>query len=79
MGLINFAMPEKETEYLIESMVLNVFLEGGMYNYATIKSMSEKFRKVYTVKKSDVMLDIAKENLKGIKVALVGLLKGKII
>ena len=67
MGLINFGVPEKETEYLKESLNLDVFVEGGTYKGGTAKSMSEKFKKVYTIEKSDAMFDIAKENLKDIE------------
>lgn len=67
MGLINFGVPEKETEYLKESLKLDTFVEGGTYKGGTAKSMSEKFRKVYTIEKSDVMFEIATENLKEIK------------
>ncbi len=66
MGLINFGVPKKETEYLKESLKLDVFVEGGTYKGDTAKGMSEKFRKVYTIEKSDAMFDIAKENLKDI-------------
>jgi 16S rRNA G966 N2-methylase RsmD len=74
MGLINFGVPEKETEYLKKSMKLDVFVEGGTYKGGTAKSMSGKFRKVYTIEKSDVMFDIAKENLKD--VSNITMLKG---
>ncbi len=67
MGLINFGVPEKETEYFKESLKLDVFVEGGTYKGETAKSMSGKFRKVYTIEKSDAMFDIAKENLKNIE------------
>ena len=63
MGLINFGVPEKETEFLKSNMKLDVFVEGGTYKGGTAKSMSEKFRNVYTIEKSDVMFEIAKENL----------------
>ena len=64
MGLINFGVPKKEVEYLKKNMKLDVFVEGGTYKGGTAKSMSGKFKKVYTIEKSDVMYDIAKENLK---------------
>ncbi len=66
MGLINFGVPEKETEYLKNNMRLDVFVEGGTYKGGTAKNMSDKFRKVYTIEKSNAMFDIAKENLKDI-------------
>jgi len=66
MGLINFGVPEQETEYLKKSMNLDVFVEGGTYKGGTAKSMSGKFNKVYTIEKSDVMFNIAKENLQDI-------------
>lgn len=74
MGLVNFGVPEKETEYLIDNMKLDIFVEGGTYKGGTAKRMSGKFRKVYTVEKSDVMFDIAKDNLKN--VSNVTMLKG---
>jgi len=74
MGLINFGVPEREAEYLKNSLKLDVFVEGGTYKGETAKSMSNKFKKVYTIEKSDVMYDIAKENLKNI--SNVSMLKG---
>lgn len=74
MGLINFGVPVKETEYLKKNMKLDVFVEGGTFRGGTAKSMSDKFRKVYTIEKSDVMFDIAKENLKDI--SNITMLKG---
>lgn len=74
MGLINFGVPEKETEFLKNILELDVFVEGGTYRGGTAKKMSESFRRVYTIEKSDVMFDIAKENLKDI--SNVTMLKG---
>ncbi len=74
MGIINFGVPEKETEYLKKIMKLDVFVEGGTFRGGTAKNMSDKFRKVYTIEKSDVMFDIAKENLKDI--SNITMLKG---
>jgi hypothetical protein len=64
MGLINFGVPEEEIEFLKHIMKLDVFVEGGTYKGGTAKSMGEKFRKIYTIEKSDIMFEIAKENLK---------------
>lgn len=64
MGIVNFGIPEKETEFLKKNIGLDVFVEGGTYRGDTAKKMSEFFNKVYTIEKSDVMFDIAKENLK---------------
>ena len=66
MGLINFGVPEKETEFLKKIMGLDVFVEGGTYKGGTAKRMSEKFIRVYTIEKSDVMFNEAKQNLKDI-------------
>lgn len=66
MGLVNFGVPEKETEYLRNIMKLDVFVEGGTYKGETAKNMSTNFRKVYTIEKSDIMFDIGSENLKDI-------------
>lgn len=74
MGLINFGVPEKETEFLKKSLELDVFVEGGTYRGETAKKMSDSFRKVYTIEKSDVMHGIAKENLEN--VSNVTMLKG---
>jgi len=74
MGLINFGVPQKETEFLKKSLGLDVFVEGGTFKGGTAKKMSETFRRVYTIEKSDVMFDIAKENLKD--VSNVTMLKG---
>ena len=64
MGLINFGVPEEEVEFLKNIMKLDVFVEGGTYKGGTAKSMGKKFRKIFTVEKSDIMFEIAKENLK---------------
>ena len=64
MGLINFGVPEEEIEFLKHIMKLDVFVEGGTYKGGTAKSMGEKFRKIFTIEKSDIMFEIAKENLK---------------
>ena len=74
MGVINFGVPEKETEYLKNILKLDVFVEGGTYKGETAKNMSDTFRKVYTIEKSDVMFDIANEKLKDI--SNVTMLKG---
>lgn len=66
MGLINFGVPKKETDYLKRILELDVFVEGGTYKGGTAKEMSEFFRKVITIEKSDVMHGIAKQNLKDI-------------
>ena len=64
MGLINFGVPEEEIEFLKHIMNLDIFVEGGTYKGGTAKSMGEKFRKIFTIEKSDIMFEIAKENLK---------------
>ncbi len=64
MGLINFGVPEEEIEFLKHVMKLDVFVEGGTYKGGTAKSMGEKFRKIFTIEKSDIMFEIAKETLK---------------
>ncbi len=67
MGLINFGVPEKEVTFLKEKMKLDLFVEGGTYHGNTAKNMSEKFKNVITIEKSDVMYSIAKDNLKEIE------------
>ena len=74
MGLVNFGVPEKEVEFLKENMKLDILVEGGTYKGGTAKSMSKKFRKVYTIEKSDTMFEIARGNLKDTK--NVTMLKG---
>ena len=64
MGLINFGVPEEEIEFLKHIMKLDVFVEGGTYKGGTAKSMGKKFRKIFTIEKSDIMFEIAEENLK---------------
>jgi 16S rRNA G966 N2-methylase RsmD len=66
LGLVNFGIPKKETEFLKKSMKLEIFIEGGTYKGETTREMSKKFRKVYTIEKSNVMFDIAKDNLKNL-------------
>lgn len=74
MGLVNFGVPEKQADFLRKKMNLDVFVEGGTFKGDTAKNMGSRFRKVYTIEKSKVMFDIAKENLQGIK--NIDLLKG---
>jgi len=74
MGLVNFGVPTKETEYLKHIMNLDVFVEGGTYKGGTAKEMSEKFRKVFTIEKSETMFDIATKKLN--KVSNITMLKG---
>jgi len=74
MGLINFGAPEEIVAFLKDIMKLDIFVEGGTYKGDTAKKMSNKFRKVYTIEKSDIMFNEAKENLKDIKNVI--LLKG---
>ena len=64
MGLINFGVPEEGIEFLKHIMKLDVFVEGGTYKGGTAKSMGEKFKKIFTIEKSNIMFEIAKENLK---------------
>lgn len=66
MGLINFGVPEKETEFLKKSLGLDIFVEGGTYKGGTAKKMSDSFRKVFTIEKSDIMFETAKKNLDNI-------------
>lgn len=37
MGLVNFGIPDRETEYLKSALNLNVFVEGGTYRGGTAK------------------------------------------
>jgi len=74
MGLVGFGIPEETVDFLKKIMKLDIFVEGGTYKGDTAKKMSNKFRKVYTIEKSDIMFNEAKENLKDIKNII--LLKG---
>ncbi len=64
MGLVNFGVPEDDVQFFKRLFKLNVFVEGGTYKGDTAKNMSRLFEKVYTIEKSDVMYEIAKQNLK---------------
>ena len=66
MGIVNFSVPEIQTEYLRSNLNLDVFVEGGTFRGNTAKNMSLKFKKVYTIEKSNAMFNIARENLKNI-------------
>jgi len=66
MGVVNFGAPEKEVEFLQNTLGLEIFVEGGTYKGGTAKKKSNLFKKVYTIEKSELMFDIAKENLKDI-------------
>lgn len=74
MGLINFGVPEKEVAFLKEKMNLDTFVEGGTFQGGTAKKMSESFRKVFTIEKSNIMFETAKKNLGDI--SNIALLKG---
>jgi len=74
MGLVNFGVPEPEVEFLKNGMGLDCFVEGGTFTGGTAKSMSNKFKKVYTIEKSEIMYEKAKDNLKDI--SNVTMLKG---
>jgi len=74
MGLINFGVPKEEVEFLQKSMNLDTFVEGGTYKGGTAKEMSSKFKKVFTIEKSDIMFNEASHNLKDI--SNVTMLKG---
>lgn len=74
MGLINFGIPERETEYLKSALNLKVFAEGGTYRGGTAQKMSRKFSKVFTIEKSDAMYEQSKEKLSSIE--NVTMLKG---
>lgn len=74
MGIVNFGVPEKETDFLKRELGLDVFVEGGTYRGGTTKRMSKSFREVFTIEKSDIMHEIAKKNLKNI--SNITMLKG---
>lgn len=66
MGQVNFGVPKDEVDFLKRRLNLLVFVEGGTYKGWTAKNMSSQFQKVYTIEKSEIMFDIAKENLEAI-------------
>ena len=67
MGIVNFGIPLDETQHLQAKMNLNVAVEGGTYRGGTAKLLSGLFDKVYTIEKSDQMLQEAKQNLAACK------------
>jgi hypothetical protein len=67
MGIVNFGIPKKQTEFLRKNMKLDTFVEGGTFKGGTAQDMSKLFNKVYTIEKSEYMFNIANKNLKNIK------------
>ena len=63
MGIVNFGIPEQEVKWLREKMGLNTVVEGGTFYGGTAQSLSKEFEMVYTIEKSDVMFEIAKDRL----------------
>lgn len=74
MGLVNPGIPENEAKFFKELLGLDVFVETGTYIGNSVKKMSYLFQKVYTIEKSEIMFNIAANNLKSIENAI--LLKG---
>lgn len=67
MGIVNFGIPEQETRWLKEKMNLTTVVEGGTYKGGTAKNLSKEFINVYTIEKSDVMFEKAKQNIGSIQ------------
>lgn len=67
MGLINFGIPFEITDWFINQLELDVFVEGGTYMGNTAKKMSTMFNKVYTIENSSTMYEYSKKNLSSIK------------
>ena len=63
MGIVNFGIPEQETHWLSKSMKLTTVVEGGTYLGGTALSLSKEFQRVYTIEKSDVMFEKARNNI----------------
>jgi len=63
MGIVNFGIPEQETHWLSKSMKLTTVVEGGTYLGGTALSLSKEFQTVYTIEKSDVMFEKARNNI----------------
>ncbi|WP_052813147.1 hypothetical protein [Desulfonatronum thioautotrophicum] len=63
MGIINFGVPFDFVDFLKEKLGLQVFAEGGTFKGGTANKMSNIFKKVYTIEKSNVMFDISTQNL----------------
>jgi len=57
-------VPEREALYLKKIMGLDVFVETGTYYGYTALSMSRIFDKVYTIEKSEVLFNKAKEKIR---------------
>lgn len=67
MGVVNFGIPLEEANHLRSVLGLKVAVEGGTYQGGTAKKLSNYFDKVYTIEKSEAMIEIAKKNLVGIE------------
>ena len=67
MGIVNFGIPEHETRWLKEKINLTTVVEGGTYQGGTAKKLSKEFKNVYTIEKSDVMFEKAKQNIGSIQ------------
>lgn len=67
MGIVNFGIPKQETRWIKEKMNLTTVIEGGTYQGGTAKKLSKEFKNVYTIEKSDVMFEKAKQNMGSIQ------------
>ncbi len=74
MGLVNLGVPHHNVDYMQSAFGLDVFVEGGTYRGHTAKSMSETFKNVYTIEKSEKMYESSKTYLSDIP--NITLLKG---
>lgn len=74
MGIVNFGIPEKEAKWLKERLKLTTAVEGGTYLGGTALRLSELFQTVYTIEKSDVMIEMARNNTE--KKSNITLLRG---
>lgn len=63
MGTVNFGIPEQEAKWLRDRMGLNTVVEGGTYRGDTALRLSKAFQTVYTIEKSHVMFEKAKNRL----------------
>jgi hypothetical protein len=67
MGNVNFGLPKKETEYLRTVMLPKTLVEGGTYYGGTAFEQSRLFEIIYTIEKSDIIFEKAKEKIQKIR------------
>ena len=74
MGVINFGAPIRDVIFLKELMQLENFVEGGTFRGLTALAMSNIFKDVITIEKSERMFSLSSRKLDGI--SNIRLIKG---